>query len=166
MLDRALKMYLTAVAICLLAASAAARALPQAPSGAKYQVVKACSLLPLAEVKKLAPWPKQMDAFAKAEEEPLGSYGSSCNYPTLDLQVMSFARSTIDSLRKQGALETVSGVGDEAYLRHNKNGYAELYAKVGPHLLTVQYNLGPNQTYDASKPTVIALGKAFAAKLR
>jgi len=166
MLDRGLKMSLMIVAICFVAAGAVARGLPQASSGAKYQVVKACSLLPLAEVKKLAPWPKQMDSFAKAEEEPLGSYGSSCNYPTLDLQVMSFSRSTIDALRKQGPLESVSGVGDEAYLRNNENSYAELYARVGPHLLTVQFNIGPNKTYDASKSTVIELGKAFAAKLR
>jgi hypothetical protein len=163
--DRPLKVSLMIVALCFVAAGPALRGLPQ-QSGAKYQVVKACSLLSLAEVKKLAPWAPQMDQFAKAEEEPLGTYGSSCNYPSVDVQVMSFLRSSIDSLRKRGPLEPVSGVGDEAYLRNNGDEYAELYAKVGPHLLTLQLNIGGTKTYDASKPGLIELGKAFAARLQ
>ena len=44
--------------------------------------------------------------------------------------------------------------------------YAELYARVGPHLLTVQLNIPTGKTFETSKPSLIALAKAFAAKLR
>lgn len=134
--------------------------------GAQYTVVKVCSLLSLAEVKKLAPWPPHVDAIAKAEEEPIGPRGSSCNYPSADVQVMSFQQGTIDSLKKSGKLEPVTGVGDEAYLRNNRDRYAELYARVGPHLVTVQYNIGTGEKFDVAKARAVEIGKALAAKLR
>jgi hypothetical protein len=151
----------------LCSPAADARGRPQASSGgARYQVVKACSLLSLAEVKKLAPWAPHMDPYAKAEEEPLGSYGSSCEYPTVGVQVMSFNRSTVDALRKQGEIESVAGVGDEAYVRNNRDNFAELFARVGPHLLTVQLSINSGKTFDATRPSLIEIGKAFASRLR
>jgi len=164
MLDRALKMSLTVVAISFFAAGVIARGLPQ---GAGYQVVKVCSLLSLAEIKKLAPWEPMLDQFAKPEEEPIGTTGSSCNYPTVFIQVMAFRQSFIDTLRKNGIpLESVSGVGDEAYVRNNRDNYAELIGKVGPHSFTVQLSIGRNKTFQSEKPALIAIGKAYAAKLR
>ena len=140
---------------------------PQRSGGpATYQVVKVCSLLSLADVKKLAPWPPQLDSFAKAEEQALGTYGSSCNYPTATVQVMVFSQRSLDYARKIYKLDPVAGVGDEAFLRNNQNNFAELMVRVGPHLLTVQLNIGTNQTYETAKPTLVELGKAFAAKLR
>jgi hypothetical protein len=162
-----LRTLLALVAVC--GGSAAVIGSQQPPTsgaGGKYQVVKACSLVPIAEVKKLAPWPPQLDQFAKAEEEPLGTYGSSCNYPTVFIQVMSFRQSTIDAARKAGALEPAAGVGDEAYLRNNKDRWAELIARVGPHLLTLQLSIDTNKTYDSTKPALIELAKVFASKLR
>jgi hypothetical protein len=132
--------------------------------GAQYQVVKVCSLLPVAEVKKLAPWEPMFDQM-KVEEEGFGG-GSSCNYPTATVQVMQFRQGTIDALAKGATLEPVAGVGDAAWLRNNRNMFAELLAKVGPHLLTVQLNIDRDKTFDTSKPTLLGLGKAFAAALR
>jgi hypothetical protein len=161
-----MKLCLSIVAICFYAAGAVAYGLPQEP-GAKYQVVKVCSLLSLAEVKKLAPWAPHLDQFAKPEEEPIGSTGSSCNYPTVFIQVMAFQRSFIDAARKtEIPLEPVSGVGDEAYVRNNRGNYAELVAKVGPHSLTVQLSIDRNKTFESTKPSLIEIGKAYAAKLR
>jgi len=138
----------------------------QQPAGPKYQVVKVCSLLTLAEFRKLAPWPPYMDSFATAKEEPIGPQGSSCNYPGADIQVMSFRQSMIDMAKKDGGLEPVSGVGDEAYVHNNQDRYAELYARVGPHLLTVQLDIPNGKKFDAIKPQLLELGKAFAGKLR
>jgi hypothetical protein len=164
---RAVRTALTISVLVLCCSAAQARGRPQASGGgARYQVVKACSLLPLAEVKKLAPWPPQMDPYAKAEEEALGSYGSSCEYPTVGVQVMSFNRATVDALRKEGRIESVAGVGDEAYVRNNRDNFAELIARVGPHLLTVQLSIDRPKTFDAARPSLIELGKAFAARLR
>ena len=153
------------LAIGLLGALSGVTTTAARQTGASYQVVEVCSLLSLAEVKKLAPWPPHLDAFAKAEEEAIPQ-GSSCNYPTVDVQVMSFRQSTIDRLKKTDKLEPVSGIGDEAYLRNNKDRYSELLARVGPHLLTVQFNIPTGQTFETTKTTVIGLGKAYAAKLR
>ena len=70
----------------------------------------------------------------------------------------------VDYLREKGGLETISGVGDEAYFRNDKNRNAELYARVGKHLLTVQAPAGGK--IDAVKPGVVSLAKALVATLR
>jgi hypothetical protein len=61
-------------------------------------------------------------------------------------------------------LETVGGVGDEAYFYNNGDQYAELYVRVGEHLLTVQANV--NDTVDGVKPGTLNLAKALVVKLR
>jgi hypothetical protein len=158
---------LTIAVLGLLAPGADARDFPQASgAGARYKVVNACSLLSLAEVKKLAPWQPHLDPYAKGEEEALGSYGSACEYPTVRIQVMAFTRSTIDALRKAGPMESAAGVGDEAYVRSNRGYFAELVTRVGPHMLTVQLSIERDKTFEATKPSLIEIGKAFAARLR
>ncbi len=131
-----------------------------------YRVVAVCSLVSLAEVKKLAPWAPHLDAFAKAEEEAIGPQGSSCNYPTAHVQVMAYRQQTIDAARKSSTLEPVGGIGDEAYVRNNRDRYAELFARVGPHLLTVQLDIGDDQTFDEARPALVELAKAFASRLK
>ncbi len=100
------------------------------------------------------------------EEEALGTYGSSCNYPGVLVQVIPFVQTTIDAARKRGRLEAVADVGDEAYLYENPAGYAELYVKVGSRLLTLQRDIGLGKTVGEVRPGVIALAKALVAKLR
>ena len=78
---------------------------------------------------------------------------------------MPFLQSTFDAARKRGRLESVPGVGDEAYLYDNPAGYAELYVKVGSRLLTLQRSVGMGQTVTDVRPGVIALAKALVAKL-
>jgi hypothetical protein len=141
-----------------------------AATGAQLQKVSACSLLTKEEVKKFAPWAPHLDQF-EPEEEALAN-GSACNYPRVYIQVMSMSESGwkrwLDSFRKNETLEPVAGVGDEAYLRDNGRRFAELCAKVGTHVLTVQYSLNDHQgeTTQAAKPQVVALSQALAAKLR
>ena len=109
----------------------------QAPAPA----VKVCSLLTQVEVRKLIGGSNVMDNLFKPEEEAVAG-GSSCNYPDVLIQVIPFRQSTIDTVRKRGGLEAVSGVGEEAYLYDNRGNYAEIYVKVGPHLLTLQRSIG------------------------
>jgi hypothetical protein len=127
--------------------------------------IKVCGLLPRAEVKKLIDGNQVFDMIAPAEE-PLGTYGSSCNYPGVTIQVMPFLSSTIDAARKRGKLEAVAGVGDEAYFYDNPAGYAELYVKVGSRLLTLQRSVGMGGTVATVRPGVLALANALVAKLR
>jgi hypothetical protein len=131
---------------------------------AQYQVVKVCSLVTVAEVKKIAPWEPMFDQM-KIKEEGFGG-GSSCSYPTAIVQVMQFRQTTIDAMGKGAKLEAVTGLGEGGWFRNNKNLFAELAVKVGPHLVTVQMNISRGETFETLKPTLLQLAKAFAAKLR
>ena len=51
---------------------------------------------------------------------------------------MPFSQRMIDAAKKRDKLESVSGVGDEAYFHNNKDRYAELYVKTGKYLLTLR----------------------------
>ena len=146
--------------------SAIVSASSQGGAAGTYQVVKVCSLVTVAEVKKVAPWPPHLDQFAKAEEEPVGTRGSSCNYPTVFVQVLSFSQGTIDAAKKAGAQEAVAGVGDEAYVRNNRDRYAELITRVGPHLITLQLSVTTGKTFEDEKPKLVELSKLFVSRLR
>jgi hypothetical protein len=134
----------------------------QAPAGTQAKVV-VCSLLPTAEVKKHLPWKPQLDQFPP-EEESIGTSGSSCNYPSVMIQVLPFSQRMIDGAHKKGGLETVSGIGEEAYFHNNLNRFAELYVKTGKYLMTLQSN------WDGKDPAVkagtMSLAKALVARLR
>ncbi len=127
------------------------------------QPVEVCKLVPKDEVKRHLPWIAALDQLP-IEEEPIGISGSSCNYPTVFVQVLPFSQGSIDALRKEGPLEPIAAVGDEAYFRNNKNRYAELMVRVGPRMLTLQAD-GEGKM-DAAKLQVIELAKAYVAALR
>lgn len=135
--------------------------------------IRACGLLTATEVKKLAALPDPLNLYATMppEEEPLGK-GSACNYPSLHVQIDPFDWATIDALRTRNAtqFEAVPDVGDEAYLRANKAArsveFAELYARVGAHIFTIQMDVPDGKTTASVKPGLVALAKAYAAKLR
>ena len=56
---------------------------------------------------KHLPWKPVLDGMA-IEEEPVGVSGSSCNYPSVFIQVLPFSQRTIDLARKKGGLEIIS----------------------------------------------------------
>lgn len=149
-----------ALAAALVQLAGPAPALAQSQGAAPVEV---CSLVSNEEVKKHFPWNAALDQFPP-EEEAVGTAGSSCNYPTVHVQVLKFAQATIDNLRKRGGVETVAGVGDAAWLRNNSGEYAELFVKVGERLLTLQADL--NGDMAAARPKVVALAQAYVAKLR
>lgn len=155
-------------AIIVLAASAPMLA-QQNPAAAtqapKTDAIKACSFLTRAEVKKVLPWAPQLDQFPN-EEEPIGTTGSSCGYPSVFIQVMPFSQRMIDTAKQRDKLESVSGVGDEAYFHNNKDRYAELYVKSGKYLLTLQGDVPNGKTSESIKPAVVALGKLLVERVR
>ena len=144
---------------------ASAWGLPLSASQSNPPVIKVCGLLARAEVKQLIGGNQVFDMLPP-EEEALGTYGSSCNYPGVLIQVLPFNQGTIDAAKKRGRLETVAGVGDEAHLYENPAGYAELYVKVGPRLMTLQRSIPMGQTVADVRPGTIALAKALVPKLR
>lgn len=143
---------------------AADRSRSQAPAAApqRFQV---CSLVPKEEVKKHLPWNDALDSMPIVEE-PIGANGSSCEYPTVGVQVLAFNQAFLDAARQSAPLETISGVGDEAYFRNNQNRYAELFVKLGPRLLTLQASAEGAGKMETVKPRIIDLAKVYVAKLR
>jgi hypothetical protein len=142
-------------------------------AGTAKPAIGACTLLPASEVKRLAALTDPLNLFDKLppEEEPVGR-GSSCNYPGIHVQIDPFDWTTIDSLRAKDSaqFEAVPGVGDAAFLRANKAAasleFAELYARVGPHVLTIQMDVPDGQSTASVKPGLVALAKAYVAKLQ
>jgi hypothetical protein len=122
-------------------------------------------LLPKAEVKKLIGAGPSFDRM-EPEEEPVGTYGSSCNYSGVLVQVIPFQQQSIDAARKRGKLDDLAGIGDAAYAFDNPAGYAEIYVKVGTRLLTIQRDVPVGQTQADVRPGAIALARTLATKLR
>ena len=125
----------------------------------------ACALLSKDEVKKFSSNPF-FDRFPP-EEEKAGN-GSSCNYAGVMIQVDPFAFATVDNLRRQPeqVFEAAPGIGDAAYMHDNRGNYAELYARVGQRVFTIQMDIGPQETYQSVKPRLTGLANLLAAKLR
>jgi hypothetical protein len=142
------------------------------PEAAKPPI-RACALLPASEVKRLAALPDPANLFdmMPPEEQPAGA-GSSCNYPGIHVQIDPFGWTTIESVRAKNStqFEAVSGVGDAAFVRANKAAssieFAELYARVGPHILTIQMDVPDGKSTASVKPGLVALAQAYIAKLR
>ena len=128
------------------------------------QPIKVCALVTKAEVKKHIPWKDMLDQMP-VEEEAIGTTGSSCNYPTVHVQVLAFRQSFIDAMGKDAKLETISGIGDAAWFRNNKNLFAEVAVKVGPRLLTLQADIDDGKV-ESVKPGLMNLAKVYAGKLR
>ena len=158
--------------IAVFCATAQAQARSGQGSAAKPPI-RACALLPASEVKKLAALPDPLNLYATMppDEEPVGK-GSSCNYPNLHVQIDPFDWATIDSMRLKNSaqFEAVPDIGDAAFLRANKPApsleFAELYARVGSHVLTIQMDVPDGKSTASVKPGLVALAKAYAAKLR
>ena len=129
--------------------------------------VSACSLLTREEAKKLAPWPALFDQI-KTQEDTLAN-GSGCAYPNVQIQVMSMSQDAWKrwvAAFKNATLESVAGIGEEGYFRDNQQMWAEVIAKVGTQVVTIQLSPNAGETPQAAKPRAIALAKALAAKLR
>ena len=141
-------------------------ALAQKPStaaqtGARFN---ACTLLPREEVKKIFPWSVQGN-LDEDTEIPLGS-GSACVYPSVQIYVDNYSASKIESARKDGPLTAVPGMGDDAFIQQKGKYWVELYVKVGDRLLHIEKDIPVDGTLESVKPSMIALAKTLAVKLR
>ena len=133
-----------------------------APSG--DPALRACSILTKDMVAPFTANKKMLDLIPP-EEEPMGKFGSACEYGVVRLQISSVRA---DSPRTAPGKEwqPVSGAGETAYFRPNGKQYAELMFWAGTHYLTLQVGVPTGSTPDAIKPDTIALANAVLAKLR
>jgi hypothetical protein len=94
-----MKPILAAVSCVLCAITLAAQSTQKPPA---VPIVKVCGLVTREEVKKHLPWNPMLDQFP-AEEEAVGNYGSSCNYPSVLVQVIPSSPTTLADFKKSGA---------------------------------------------------------------
>ncbi len=94
--------------------------------------------------------------------------GSSCSYAGVYIQLDVIPFATIENMSRdqKQRIEAVRGVGDAAYVRNNRDDYAELYVRVGQRTLTIQLDIGPQETFASVRPRLLQLGTAMAAKFR
>jgi len=125
----------------------------------------ACSIMTKAEVKPFST--NRLFDQSPAEEMQEGR-GSSCSYAGVYIQLDVIPFSTIENMSrdKRERIEAVRGVGDAAYVRNNRDDYAELYARVGQRTLTIQLDIGPQETFASVRPRLLQLAAAMAAKFR
>lgn len=148
--------FLTALTIGLLCPSLLLAQASGSPA------VRACSLLPKEEVKRHVPWTDLLDGM-QLEEEAIGESGSSCNYPSVHIQVLPASSRVLEVARQRGNLESISGIGDEAYFYNNRDEYAEVYVRAGQHILTIQANADAG--IESAKPGALDLARALVARL-
>jgi hypothetical protein len=159
LINRPFVLALTIVAAGWLAMAAKAAAQPAATAAAPR--IRACAILTRDEVRKHVPWNAVADTIPP-DETPVGATGTSCQYPSVLIRLLPRGKETGQPI--QGAtMEPISGVGDEAFFRSNRNRYAELYVRAGRHTLMLQASANGN--IDLAKTQVISLARALIAKL-
>jgi hypothetical protein len=130
--------------------------------------LRACALLTKDLAAKVTPNKNQVILTIPPSEESLGAAGSSCSYAGIELQIDPFTPANLDALYKDRgkAWTPVPGVGDAAYFFDNRGEYAELYARVGDRVFSIQMDVPPGSSVPAIKPNVITLAHAVAPRLR
>jgi hypothetical protein len=155
------------VVLSIIVAAAPLWAASQARAGGGGARIRACSLLTRELLLKVTPSlnTRLLDQFPPEEEE-VGVNGTYCEYGNVGLQVNPFARA--QEMRKSMEKEwmPVSGVGDTAFFRNNKNMYAELIVWTGANHFTIQMNVPMGTTAESLRPNTIALANAIIPKLR
>jgi hypothetical protein len=127
--------------------------------------VGACSILtrdlvaPFAENKKL------LDLIPP-EEEAMASSASACEYGIVRLQLYPIDRALQKRTAPGKDFQPVSGAGEAAYFRNNRNTYAELVVWTATHRFTLQVSVPTGRTAEAIKPDTIALANKIIARLR
>jgi hypothetical protein len=142
----------------------------------------ACKALPIPEVRRITgtDYPNHSDGEANGT-----GGGSSCQYggpsmmPGKSTPMLSFVlipgKNYTETRRKAPTRpgctwEPAPGVGDAAYFESCPNSKirrsSPLYVKAGTNDFILQLDIEPPATEASARPTLIALGKAVATKLR
>jgi hypothetical protein len=151
-------------AIALLPALVVGASSPELLSGQATgsTAIRACSLLPREEVKRHVPWQPMFDRM-ELEENPIGDSGSSCTYPSAEIQVLPSSSRILEIAIERGSLERISGIGDEAYFHNNADEYAEVYVRAGRYIVTVQADV--YDRIETIRPGALNLARALVARL-
>jgi len=128
----------------------------------------ACALLTQEMVTEVTPYePQALDLVLRVPpmEDALGASGSACSYGGITLQIDPFTPARLEKLRGP-AWVPVAGVGEAAYFEDNKGRWAQLYARAGRRVVTIQMDVPTGRTAASIQPNVVALARAILPKLK
>jgi hypothetical protein len=132
----------------------------------------ACSVLTPEEIVRITKRANPLNL--KPEEDAVGTTTTECHFLSLDLQlVRGETHESFEATRKQQVkygykVEPVSGVGEEAFSWERPGRAERLVAivfRVGQTRFGIQ-DMVPTDSMAAVKPSLVALAKAAAAKLK
>jgi hypothetical protein len=161
---------LVAVQTSAALSTAHAQATKPAASGAGGQT--ACSVLTPEEIVRIGKRANPLDL--KPEADAVGATTTECHFLSLDLQLMhGESHQSFEATRKQQEkngykVEPVSGVGEVAFFWERPGraeGLVAIVFRVGQSRFGHQ-DMVPSDSMAAVKPTLLALAKAAAAKLK
>lgn len=137
----------------------------QPPAGASpgQSALRPCAILTRDLVEPFVANKTLLDVMPP-EEEPMRGGGGACEYGVVRLQVSPGPGAARTAPGKEW--QAVSGAGEAAYFRSNRNQYAELMFWTRTHYLTLQVSVPSGSTADAIKPKVLTLANQVIAKLK
>jgi hypothetical protein len=156
---------LTLLVIGCIAAPVVASQTRTGGAAAGATAVRACQILTRELVAPLTPNKKVLDLFPPSEES-LGASGAACEWGVVRLQLYPVPRSQQKRTPSVKDLQPVSGAGEAAFFRSNRDRYAELIVYTATHYFTLQVSVPDGSTAEAIKPDTIKLANAVIAKLR
>jgi hypothetical protein len=138
----------------------------QAPAGAAAgaTAVRACSVLTKDMVAPFSANKQVLDVM-KPTDESMGS-GSACQWGGVRLQLFPSPRAKQTRTPPVKDMKPLSGAGEAAYFRSNRDQYAELAIWTATHYLMLQVSVPMGSTAEAIKPNTVTLANAIIAKLR
>jgi hypothetical protein len=143
---------------CIASYAAASQARSSQPA------IRACSILTRDLVAPFAENKKVLDLIPPAEEQMPNS-GVACENGPVRLQLLPSSGRPKSPPKIEG-LRPVSGAGEAAYFRSNRDRYAELMVYTAKYLVTLQVSVPTGKTAEAIRADVVALANAIIAKLR
>ena len=153
---------LFAAVVCITSQAAASQA--GAKGAAAGKPVGPCSILTKDLVAPFAQNKKVLDIIPP-EEESLGGGGSACEWGIVRLQLYPSPGGKQNRTVPKD-FQPLSGAGEVAYFRSNRDRYAELMVWTATHYFTLQVSVPTGSTAEAIKPNTVALANAIIAKLR
>jgi len=126
--------------------------------------VKACSVLTRELVEPFSANKKVLDLIPP-EEEPMSGGAAACEWGLVRLQLWP-AGSGAKRTSPGKEYQAVSGAGELAYFRSNRDRYAEMMVWSASRYFTLQVSVPTGSTAEAIKPQVVTLANQVIAKLR
>ena len=125
--------------------------------------IKACSVLTRNMVEPLTQNKQILDVLPP-EEETERLY-TACEYGGVRLQLYVLGSSPASRSAPSKEFQALSGAGDIAFFRSNRDRYAELMVWSGQRYFTLQVSVPTGSTAEAVKPKTVTLANEIIAKI-